>query len=66
MAIAVKTILQKATLSHSGIPFISALNIKNKTISSDENLLCMTSQQYDNLRSGKLEKGDIVFVFEDP
>ena len=51
----------KATLSHSGIPFISALNIKNKTISSDENLLCMTSQQYDNLRSGKLEKGDIVF-----
>ena len=51
----------KATLSHSGIPFISALNIKNKTISRDENLLCMTSQQYDNLRSGKLEKGDIVF-----
>lgn len=51
----------KSTLSYSGIPFVSALNIKNKMVSSDENLLCMTSQQYDNLRSGKLEKGDIVF-----
>jgi restriction modification system DNA specificity domain protein len=51
----------KSLLSSTGIPFVSAVNIKNKMVSNDENLLCMTNQQYDNLRSGKLEKGDIVF-----
>ena len=51
----------KSSLSSTGIPFVSAVNIKNKMVSNDENLLCMTNQQYDNLRSGKLEKGDIVF-----
>ncbi|NLD88172.1 MAG: restriction endonuclease [Clostridiales bacterium] len=50
----------KSTLSHKGIPFISAQNLDGNTVIEDENLLCLTEQQYDKLRSGKLIKGDIV------
>ena len=42
------------------IPFISAINIENKTISK-KNLLFLTEEQYGKLRAGKLIFGDIVF-----
>ena len=50
----------KATLSSTGIPFISALNLDGTTVIQDENLLCMTEEQYNRLRNGKLIKNDIV------
>ena len=50
----------KATLSSTGIPFISALNLDGTTIIQDENLLCMTEEQYNRLGNGKLIKNDIV------
>ena len=50
----------KSTLSHSGIPFISALNLDGKTVLEDDNLLCLSDLQYKKLGNGKLEKGDIV------
>ena len=50
----------KSTLKSSGIPFISALNLNGKTVVNDDNLLCMTQQQYDKLGNGKLVKDDIV------
>ena len=50
----------KDTLSHNGIPFISALNLDGKTVIEDSNLLCMTEQQYEKLGNGKLMQGDIV------
>ena len=50
----------KSTLKHNGIPFISALNLNGKNVSEDENLLCVDEQQYNLLRSGKLQKDDIV------
>ena len=50
----------KSTLSHEGIPFISALNLNGKDIDDDERLLCLNDEQYNKLRSGKLHKGDIV------
>ena len=50
----------KATLSTTGIPFISALNLDGKTVIQDENLLCMTEEQYNRLGNGKLIKNDIV------
>ena len=50
----------KSTLSHEGIPFISALNLDGKGVIDDDNLLCMSEQQYDRLGNGKLIKGDIV------
>jgi len=50
----------KKELKETGnIPFISALNIKNNTI-SNEHLLYVDKERYDVLRSGKLSKGDIV------
>ena len=50
----------KATLSSTGIPFISALNLDGTTVIQDENLLCMTEEQYNRLGNGKLIKNDIV------
>ncbi len=50
----------KSSLKHEGIPFISALNLNGITVTIDENLLCVDPHQYDLLRSGKLQKGDIV------
>lgn len=50
----------KSTLSHEGIPFISALNLNGKSVTVDENLLCMSDSQYEQLRAGKLQQNDIV------
>ena len=50
----------KSTLSHAGIPFISALNLNGKTVINDDNLLCLSETQYQKLGSGKLVQGDIV------
>ena len=50
----------KHTLAKSGIPFISALNLNGKTVIEDENLLCLSNEQYQKLGNGKLIKGDIV------
>lgn len=50
----------KSTLSHTGIPFISALNLDGETVVSDERLLCLSDEQYERLGSGKLKKGDVV------
>ena len=50
----------KSTLSRKGIPFISALNLDGKTVVNDDNLLCMSEEQYRKLGNGKLVKNDIV------
>ena len=50
----------KSTLSKQGIPFISALNLKNNTVEKDDQLLCVSESQYNKLGSGKLEKGAIA------
>ena len=50
----------KSTLSHTGIPFISALNLDGATVVADEKLLCLSDEQYEKLGSGKLKKGDVV------
>lgn len=50
----------KSTLKPTGIPFISALNLNGKTVVQDENLLCMTEDQYNRLGNGKLIQDDIV------
>lgn len=50
----------KNTLSRTGIPFISALNLNNGTVKKDENLLCLSQKQYDALNGGKLIEGDSV------
>ena len=50
----------KSTLTHIGIPFISAINLNGKTVVRDDNLLCLTDKQYNLLGNGKLCKGDIV------
>ena len=50
----------KDKLSKEGeIPFISAINIEDNTISEDS-LLYLSQKQYDLLGSGKLVKGDLV------
>lgn len=50
----------KKELHEAGdIPFISALNIQDNSIST-EHLLYVDEERYDILRSGKLEKGDLV------
>lgn len=46
--------------SESGIPFISAINLKNGEIFED-NLLFMNQMQYDLLSRGKLKKNDLIF-----
>jgi len=50
----------KETLSKRGIPFISALNLNGKTVIKDENLLCLSEEQYQKLGNGKLNLGDVV------
>ena len=50
----------KSTLSHKGIPFISALNLDGKSVIEDDNLLCLSEQQYEKLGNGKLVRDDIV------
>ena len=50
----------KTTLSKTGIPFISAINLNGKTVVEDENLLCLSQMQYDKLGNGKLQKNDVV------
>ncbi|MFD2671788.1 restriction endonuclease subunit S [Marinicrinis sediminis] len=49
----------KDKLINKGIPFISALNIENQSI-SEEKLLYMNEEQYEKLGSGKLILGDLV------
>ena len=46
--------------SESGIPFISAINLKEGKIFED-NLLYMTQKQYDVLSRGKLKHDDLIF-----
>lgn len=50
----------KSSLSKTGIPFISAVNLDGQTVKQDENLLCVSDEQYNRLGSGKLQKGDVV------
>ena len=50
----------KSTLSNTGIPFISAVNLDGKTVIEDNNLLCLSDEQFNKLGSGKLEKDDVV------
>lgn len=50
----------KDKLSHVGIPFISALNLNNNTVTDDDRLLKLTEEQYNKLGNGKLRKGDFV------
>lgn len=50
----------KDKLSLTGIPFISAVNLSNGTV-SQENLLCVSETQFQKLGSGKLKKNDLVF-----
>lgn len=50
----------KSTLSKRGIPFISALNLNGYSVDTDENLLCLSEEQYNKLGSGKLQKDDVV------
>ena len=46
--------------SESGIPFISAINLKEGKI-FEGNLLYMTQKQYDALSRGKLKPDDLIF-----
>ena len=50
----------KSTLSKTGIPFISALNLDGKTVIEDDNLLCLSNEQFNKLGNGKLIKNDVV------
>ncbi len=50
----------KSTLSNTGIPFISAVNLNGETVIEDDNLLCLSDEQFNKLGSGKLEKDDVV------
>ena len=50
----------KSTLSKTGIPFISALNLDGNTVVEDDNLLCLSEEQFNKLGNGKLEKDDVV------
>ena len=50
----------KNTLKKQGIPFISAQNLDGKTVINDDELFCMSDEQYQRLGSGKLQMDDIV------
>ena len=50
----------KSKLLKEGIPFVSASNIKDGIVASDE-LLCLSESQYEALGAGKLISGDIVY-----
>lgn len=49
----------KSTLSKEGIPFISAANLCDNIVVEDD-LLCMSDEQYNKLSAGKLKRNDIV------
>lgn len=49
----------KSTLSKEGIPFISATNLCDNIVVEDD-LLCMSEEQYNKLSAGKLRRNDIV------
>lgn len=49
----------KSTLSKEGIPFISAANLCDNIVVEDD-LLCMSEEQYSKLSAGKLMLNDIV------
>lgn len=49
----------KSTLSKEGIPFISAANLCDNVVVEDD-LLCMSEEQYNKLSAGKLRRNDIV------
>lgn len=49
----------KSTLSKEGIPFISAANLSDNIVVEDD-LLCMSDEQYNKLSAGKLKRNDIV------
>lgn len=49
----------KSTLSKEGIPFISAANLSDNIVVEDD-LLCMSDEQYNKLSAGKLRRNDIV------
>ena len=42
----------KSKLTTKGIPFISAVNLDGTTVIENENLLCLTNEQYDKLGRG--------------
>jgi len=50
----------KSSLKKEGIPFISALNLNGKSVEVDDNLLCLSDEQYERLGNGKLMKDDIA------
>ena len=50
----------KSKLADQGIPFVSALNIEDRVVSKN-NMLYLNDLQYQALRAGKLQKGDLVF-----
>ena len=50
----------KSSLKNEGIPFISALNLNGKNVTVDEQLMCLSDEQYDALGNGKLIKDDIA------
>ena len=50
----------KSSLRNEGIPFISALNLNGKNVTVDEQLMCLSDEQYDALGNGKLIKDDIA------
>ena len=60
MVIEGKNYPAKSTLSHNGIPFISAVNLDGRSVINDDNLLCLSDNQYEKLGNGKLICGDIV------
>lgn len=49
----------KSTLSKEGIPFISAANLCDNVVVEDD-LLCMSEEQYNKLSAGKLRRNNIV------
>lgn len=49
----------KSTLSKEGIPFISAANLCDNVVVEDD-LLCMSEEQYNKLSAGKLRRNDII------
>ena len=50
----------KSKLQSEGIPFVSASNINDGVVSSND-LLCLSDSQYNALGAGKLVSGDIVY-----
>ncbi len=50
----------KSSLSRTGIPFISALNLNGNTVVNNDDLLCLSELQYKQLNNGKLVQGDVV------